>query len=249
MTAARGALAALALLTRVPVPRHPAPGPGAVGWFGPVGLLLGSSAALPAWLALRWGWRGQASMIAAVLVVAWWAWGTRMLHWDGLADAADAAWGAADPASRLAVMADTRTGAFGATAVALVALGQASAIGASLTAGRVWPLVLAPVLGRSAASLLVWGLRPARSGGLGAALAGPAPVGGVLASSAAVAVAVALVRLEEPSAAAAAAFTGLAVAIAVPFVVARPFRGYTGDVLGASVLLVETAALMIAGIL
>ncbi len=58
-----------------------------------------------------------------------------MLHWDGLADYADGLWGGSTPEARLAIMADSHTGAFGATAVAIVALVETASV-ASILSGQ-----------------------------------------------------------------------------------------------------------------
>ena len=240
--------AAFALLTRLPVGSHAAPDRRAAGWFAFVGLVLGLSVAVPAWLVRQAGWTHGSTLVAGVVVVAWWAWATRLLHWDGLADTADGAWGAHDPGRRLEIMADSSVGAFGAAAVALVMIAQVVGVSSVLDAGRLWPLVLAPVFGRVSATLLVWGRRAARPGGLGAAIGGRPGLGAVIATAGTAALACSLVVVEQPCLAAVAVFPALAVTIALPFVLARPFGGYTGDVLGAAILLVETAVLLLGGL-
>lgn len=244
-----GLLGALGLLTRFPVPPGDAPDCRSVGWFGAVGLGLGASAALPVWLVLRTGVVfARSPLPIAVMVVAWWAWATRMLHLDAVADAADGAWGAHEPVRRLEIMADSRIGAFGAAAVALVLLAEVAGVSSALQLGRVWPLLVAPVAGRVGASLLVWGSKPLRPTGLGAALSGGAPAAGVVVTAVTITLALSAVAWQEPAVAAPAALVALATAIVIPFAVARPFGGFTGDVLGASIVLVEAAVLLLGGL-
>ncbi len=238
---------ALGFLTLLPVtaewPEHGAPD--AVGYYAWVGWLLGGEAVL-----LEWGlsYVGRSAVTAwllgGALVVSAWAVTTRFLHWDGLADSADALFGSHDRKRRLEIMRDSRIGSFAATAVALTALVQASSAAAALERGAVWVLVLAPVLGRAAASLAAWTLPPARGDGLGLAAAGRPNAYAVAVTALAVAALPALGLLTAPRVPFFATLgIGVAAAVAVPRALARSVGGMTGDLFGAAVLAVETIVL------
>jgi len=172
---------------------------------------------------------------------------TRLLHWDALADTADAWF--VSPGRRLEVMADSHVGAFGATAIALVVLLQWTALvelgGSRVTAATV---VLIPVFGRLAATFSSWLGKPARPGGLGASVIRRPTVFGALVSTVAVGAAVALAAVSGAGSVALGviAFAGLVLALAVPHLIALRFGGVTGDTMGASVLVVETGVLLVA---
>jgi adenosylcobinamide-GDP ribazoletransferase len=89
---------------------------------------------------------GLTPSLTAVLVVAGWLTITGGLHLDGAMDAADGL-AVTDPDRRLAVMTDSRSGAFGVMA-AIVILGIKTVALASLTQGQLWALVAACGWGR-----------------------------------------------------------------------------------------------------
>ncbi|MGH3117935.1 MAG: adenosylcobinamide-GDP ribazoletransferase, partial [Gaiellales bacterium] len=113
-----GLLLAVRYLTVVPVPgRAHAPvarlGRAAV-WFPLIGLGLGGALVaidrLTAWI--------FPPLLGALLTVTVWKLATGGLHLDGLADCLDGLVGR-DPAQRLAIMHDSRIGAFGAVGLIL----------------------------------------------------------------------------------------------------------------------------------
>ena len=204
-------------------------------------------------VSVAWGdgdWLARSAPVLAATTVAAWALLTRLLHWDGLADVADAYWGGATKERRLEIMADSSTGAFGASAIALVALTQVAAISILLAnIGMGVAIVAVPVFGRLAASFGSWLGKPARPGGLGAQVMGRPRLSGLLiAALALTTVAVPMVRQHDLNGAIwllVAFFT----AAAVPHLLAKRFGGVTGDVLGASVLLTETLTLALAAMM
>lgn len=231
--------AALGFLTVVPAGEvHEGARP--VPWFGAVGWLLGGLGALLAWAGSIVSGDGRV-LLCALLVVAGWGVLTRFLHWDGLADTADAIWGAPDVEGRLAIMRDSRSGAFAVVCVVFVAMAQVFAV-AQLISWQAYGLILiVPVIGRLSATLALATIPPARSDGLGAALAGRLSRSGVAVT----------VVLTLPVLAFAVRFPvtvalSLLAAWSVPRLLARSVRGITGDLLGASVLIVETIALVVA---
>lgn len=236
------ALAALGLLTRIPVPARVWQCPGvqsrSLPWYPLVGLLLGALLAALAWLL-----HGAPPLLAAALLVAAWAWLSGGLHLDGLADSADA-WvgGLGDRERTLAIMKDPRSGPAGVTALVLVLLLKTAALAA--LAGTAWQLLwLAPLLARAALTAAFLALPYVRAGGMGAGLAGAA---------------------RGPCAIALLVTLGLALAAGMPGAFAllagagvfalwrRACRerlgGITGDTCGALAELVETAVLVALGL-
>ena len=232
--------AAVAFLTRIPVPGHGDRGNfgSAVALFPAVGLLLGlillgahtlAAAILP-------------PLVVAALVVTLWAALTGALHLDGLADSADGTLAHATVEHRLEIMRDPRTGAFGVVALILV-LGLKIAAVASLTSGAVAPAVLlATMLGRWGIAAAAGAFPYARPQGLGAGLHDAAtPLAIALAS---------LLPLLLALAFGLPALPLLLVGVAATFGTARwlsgKLNGLTGDCYGAICEIVETAVLVAA---
>ncbi|MDZ4169034.1 MAG: adenosylcobinamide-GDP ribazoletransferase [Coriobacteriia bacterium] len=240
----RDARLALALLTVVPsgVLWPERERTGVAAWFAAVGLVFGwvaysFAAAVPVSVAQSVGGLMGALMVLAGALV------TRLLHYDGLADVADAWWGGDSAERRLAIMADSRTGAFGATGVALVVIVQVTAA-SSLLATSSAALLIAPVVGRLAATIAAWIGEPARDGGLGRSVMGRPRLSEV-------AIALAVCVLTAGGAYAIQGVIGLilmgagmASALVVPHYIAKRVGGVTGDVMGASIIVVGTLILV-----
>jgi cobalamin 5'-phosphate synthase/cobalamin synthase len=241
--AARGAAAAVAFLTRIPVARRvvldgddvargavlfPLVGAG-------IGAVVGGAAAglvhvLPALVAA-----GVALALGAVL--------TGALHLDGLADTADAL-GARD--RPLEAMRDHATGAFGTAALVLDLLVKAAALAALAPHGRtvVLDALAAGALGRAVPVVLAASLASVREDGAGAVFrVGRSRAAAACALGAALALAAGL-----PD-----ALVLIAVAAAVAAALGTWYRrwlgGATGDMLGAAAELTETAVLVAAAAL
>ena len=234
---------AVRLLTVIPVGKvdgvHPARYFSAVGWlYAALGVGIASGAV---WLDRA---SGLGALLAAVLVVVAWAGLSGFLHWDGLADCADGLGVRGDAARRLEVMRGSTVGAFGVLAIVLVASMQIAAIAMIIESHSWWALGAAPVLGRWAAGVALTVREPARPDGLAARYAAREPGIGLAVQTLAV-----LPLVLTPSGARdarlLATVAGLLVAFAVPGPFVRRFGGITGDVLGASVLLTETAVLVV----
>jgi len=145
-----GLRAALLFYTRWPLAR---PGEvlvfrGIAAWAPTVGLILGGLlTAIAQILALR-----LPAPLTAVLVVLLWLWWTGGLHLDGAMDTADGL-AVTDPTRRLAVMADSRAGAFGVMAAIAILLLKTAA----LTALPVFPtVVVATAWGRWGQLRAIW---------------------------------------------------------------------------------------------
>jgi adenosylcobinamide-GDP ribazoletransferase len=234
----RDIASAFAWLTVIAVPSGDDARP--IRWFPLVGWLYAGIALAIAMAGtiIGEGYFGQ--FVVGWGIVGSWALVSRFLHWDGLADTADAVWGANDSVRRLEIMRDSRTGSFGSLAVTLVAIGQILAVTAVVASGDWWALAAAPVLGRFAASAALWTIKPARDEGLAAGLARREGLGAwiiAIALCAYVLVAPTPERLVLSA-------LGFSVALLGPRIMARSVGGITGDILGASVLLVETTVLV-----
>ncbi|MCB2189574.1 MAG: adenosylcobinamide-GDP ribazoletransferase [Deltaproteobacteria bacterium] len=212
-------------------------------WFAVAGAILGAFLAAWAWLL---GLALPPAVVAA-LVVAAWALGTRFLHLDGVADTADALGTTAGPERALAIMKDTRVGAFALAAVVLVLITKFALVyslaEAGWGAGLAAALVIAPALGRAVASLLTGILPPARGkAGLGAATIGHGGLGSeLICGLSALAAAVLLGGWRGLVAAALVAMLALALGLWFQ----KRIHGFTGDTLGTAIELSELLTLLV----
>jgi len=116
-------------------------------WAAPLaGALIGLVAAIALAVALR---LGLPPTLAAVAAVATLALVSGCLHEDGLADFADGLAAGRSRDERLAIMRDSRIGAFGATTLTLTLIARVGAI-AALAGGGAAPAAAAPVLAGAA---------------------------------------------------------------------------------------------------
>lgn len=232
-------LLAIQFLTRLPTPALSDLAPRDWGRsalaYPAVGLLIGVLLA-----ALRFALGQGDPLLQGALLLSAWVLLTGGLHLDGLADTADA-WvgGHGDRQRTLDIMKDPRCGPAAVSAVVLVLLLKFAAL-TVLLRGAAWPaLLLAPLLGRTALLGMLLGTPYVRSGGMGAAIAEHLPRGMALVLLLAVALVVGF---------SAGGWKVLLVALAVGLLLNRAFvarlGGVTGDLLGATVELVEVAALV-----
>jgi adenosylcobinamide-GDP ribazoletransferase len=216
------------------------PGPGTLDWFPAVGLLIGSVLGVIWWAADQiW----PAAVSAAVVVAADLAI-TGLLHLDGLIDSGDGLIAPMDRERRLAVMAAPDAGAFGVGVAIVVVLLRWVALASSAHGSLDRDVALLAALWCAsrtlAAAIARW--RPyARRRGLASAFAGRRrPV--ITAVGLSVAAALALVW--RPGAGGAAVGAAVLMGGLTQMLAERRLGGYTGDVLGATVLLSETAGLI-----
>jgi cobalamin 5'-phosphate synthase/cobalamin synthase len=242
----RRLLAALAFLSRLPVPAparalEAADIGKATLWFPVVGALLGAIQAGAAWtLGAR-----LPSLLAAVLVVAVGVMLNGALHLDGLADLADGFGGGQTRDDVLRIMRDHSVGAYGVVAVALLLAVKIAAVAALVGAGDWRALIVAAALARWTSVPLGRFLRYAREGGgLGAAVTefvGPAELLGATALAAAIAV------VSVGAMRGAILFGACAlVTLAMGRESARRIGGVTGDVMGAVTEVAEAALYVVA---
>lgn len=237
---------ALTLLTCLPLPTKNPAGldeSDSASWFPFVGLLIGLGVSGVLLLAQRFFYGVSPTLTAFVLMLV--ALLTRMLHWDGLADVADAYF--VPEARRLEVLADTHVGAFGVTAIVLLALVEWSALTeVSATRAGVGVVLLALVFSRAAATCAAWFGKPARPGGLGDSVMSRPSLFGLMAGVGVAALGAWIAYLIGLPGWTALGVTGVAVVLAlvVPHALSLRFGGVTGDVMGASVQIVEAMVLV-----
>jgi len=241
MTAFRAALASIAFLTRVPVGRLVALDGDDVArgamFFPIVGAAVGGAAGLLADELVP----ELPALLAGALAVAFVAVVTGAMHLDALADTADAL-GATTRERALEIMRDHAIGAYGAVALFLACIVDASAFGALASGGdALLAGIVAGATGRAAILPLARALPYARSGdGQGRALEGLSWAGVVVGVVLAVALAA---SAGAPGLVAAGGATAVAALLLLSF--RAWLGGVTGDTLGATAKLCETAALVV----
>jgi adenosylcobinamide-GDP ribazoletransferase len=247
-------IVATQFLTRLPTPTVAGFQPQWLGWslryFPLVGGVVGLLNVAVWWIAIQWLPAGVAVglMLAASLLI------TGAFHEDGFADACDGFGGGRTAQQTLAIMKDSRIGAFGAIGI-FVLLGLKWTVVANLPPVAL-PLVIvsAHVVSRWCAIGLVWHLRYVRWGDEGKSqpFDGGLPtrewllsglLGAALVATVAVVTGVNGSRIE-------AQWLGLAAAVIMAAGCGLYFRarigGYTGDCLGATQQLSELTFLLAA---
>jgi adenosylcobinamide-GDP ribazoletransferase len=238
-----GLRAATSFLTPLGGARPPAPGD--LAWFPVVGLGQGVALGGLWWLVAR-AW--PAPVDAAVVIVADLAL-TGMLHLDGLVDSADGLLPHLDRSRRLAVMAEPQVGAFGVAVAGGALLLRFAAL--STIAPHVLLLAGLWCLSRTFMAAVVGRQPYARPGGLAEVYDSGQGTGGPRGpawwpTAAAVVVAVAALVGWKVVAAPVVAVAGIMAAMGVVALARRRLGGYTGDVLGASGVVLETVGLVVA---
>jgi adenosylcobinamide-GDP ribazoletransferase len=228
-------LHALQFLTRLPAPRFAEFSPEDLSrsavWFPLVGILIGAALAAAVWVG------GQASpWIGALIGLVVWVWITGGLHLDGLGDVADALAAAhRSPERFLEVLRDPHVGAFGAMAITLQLIAKLVLL-AELAGTPAWPaLVLVPAWARW--GTLVWSLTvPPLASGSGERFSWQISRPTVAVQG--------LVLVLASAWLAPILLVALLVVWAITFYWRYRLGGITGDCLGASVEMTETALLL-----
>ena len=231
---------ALGFLTCLPVPRglpHGGPTVGhSVVMYPLVGLVIGALCGIGAAL-----FDGVVEGLRAAIVLTLWVALTGGLHLDGLADWADAwAGGRGDRTKSLALLEDPHAGTMAIVALVLLLLVKFAALAEALGSQVYAPLILAPVLGRTAVTLVLLTTPYVRMGGLGSELVTNLPRRAAI-GSAGVAFVVCAFGLGVFATAGALA----TVYLLRRFMIAH-LGGCTGDTLGATVEVVEGMTLVTA---
>lgn len=209
----------------------------AIPWFPLVGGGIGAFVGGVSWVAMLW----VPPVVAAVLAVVSGLLLTRGFHEDGLADTADGFGGGWSPSERLAIMKDSRIGTYGGLALVATVLIRVVLVSELPRDEVVVALIATHTLARSGILIMMMAIRPARTEGLGVSylesvsrwrLGFGAMVGVGLASAA--------VGTDVVPALVALMF---AVAI-MGMLTVRKIRGISGDVLGATEQVSESAVLL-----
>jgi adenosylcobinamide-GDP ribazoletransferase len=203
-----------------------------------VGVLLGVILAGILWLLRE---AHAPSLVAAAATVAAAALLTRGMHLDGLADTVDALGSYRRGDAALEIMKKPDIGPFGVAAIALTLLLQASA----LTVLPLTAVVVAFAAGRVAIPLACRrGVPAARPEGLGALVAGTVPLPVALLGAVLVVGAAAAATPDRPWQGPVAVVVSLSAVVLLVRHCVRRFGGITGDVLGATVEVATTVALI-----
>ena len=208
----------------------------ALGWFPLLGAALGALVGA-CWWAADEVWT---PLPAAVLVVVVDLAVTGMLHVDGLADSADGLLPHADRDRRLAIMRAPDVGAFGVAIVGIALI----ALVAALASQPVSVLLVIGLwmAGRSLVAAVPALVPYAREQGIATPLLDGAPRWPLVC----VPIAAAIAALETGARGATAVVVGVAAGIGVLALARRRLGGFTGDVLGATIVVVETIGLLVA---
>ena len=245
MTALYGELiVAFTLLTRLPLAwlgstQTQNAFAGAVWAYPIVGIVVGAIGA-SVYIACIWL---LSPSLAAILALGTTVLVTGGLHEDALADTADGFGGGRSHASKLEIMRDSRIGTFGVLALMFAFAARVAAI-TSITAPSqvVRALIIAGCLGRGAMIVPVMILMPARTDGLGARLVSVSWVRSVVGLLLTAAATVSLLPFSQALGTAA---TAGVVALAISVLARQQIGGHTGDVLGATEVMVECAVLAV----
>ncbi len=234
---------AAVLLTRLPLPRLPSTAfrdsPRAVWAYPLVGLLIGGIAVVVGQIAL---WLGLSSAIAAGLALGAMMLTTGAMHEDGLADTFDGLWGGQTRERRLEIMRDSHIGTYGVLALVLVTGLRWTALAALAGAGA-WPSILAAAcLSRGVMSVLMTRLPHARADGLSHSVGRPQAVAAW--GSAGIGFLATLILIGGAGLSA-ALIVGLLLFV-TGTIAHKKIAGQTGDILGATQQLTETAVLLAA---
>jgi adenosylcobinamide-GDP ribazoletransferase len=192
---------------------------------------------------------GLPALLAAAVTLAATAMLTGALHEDGLADVADGFGGGGSIEKRLAIMDDSRIGAYGTIALMLIFLARAAVLEQFYykePAAVIAALAAAAAFSRALLVDLLWATRPARSSGLSVSVGRPSR-GDALASLLVGGVGsfIAISFTMSPERAIIAIIAGGLALAGVRALAMRKIGGQTGDVCGAAQVLAEIAMLSV----
>lgn len=228
---------AFTLLTRVPMPPLGQTRGANASWAYPlVGLAVGLAAAVTTLLTGGLPAELTAGIALATMIVI-----TGAMHEDGLADSADGLWGGRTPEQRLAIMADSRVGAYGVIALVFSIGLRWSALAAIATDGTLWAsLIAAAVLSRTSMVALMHMVPNARETGLSSTVGRPGRDTTLVAIAIAAAIGFAALGFALIPVAIALGATTLAVAA----ISRARIGGQSGDIIGATQQISEVAILV-----
>ncbi len=232
----------LVLLTRLPLPRVPADAfdqQARAAWAFPLaGLVVSGLACAMAGAAMALGIPAAASagvLLTTQIVM------TGAMHDDGLADTADGVWGGFTPERRLEIMKDSHIGTYGVLALILFTGLRWVALSALLGVGAYGAVIGAAMLSRATLPAMMTALPPARPNGLARTVGVPGSTVSAIAIALAILVATALSGPVTIFAVALAALCTVTIAA----IAHTKIGGQTGDILGATQVVTETAVLLV----
>jgi len=236
---------AISLATRIPIGPTAPVATGDIAratWALPVaGVVVGLAGAIVYWLAIRLRLQPEpAAMLALAATILI----TGAMHEDGLADTVDGFGGGKMPDDKLAIMRDSRIGAFGACALVVSIILRWSTL-VTIADPRLVAIafVVAHAAARAPLALFMRLLPPARTDGLSVSAGQPPP------QSAVIAIALGLVCLLfsfSLRGTMIALFTLAAAVLLIAHLARKQIGGQTGDVLGMLEQICEAAVLAIA---
>ncbi|MGO4915728.1 adenosylcobinamide-GDP ribazoletransferase [Pseudogemmobacter sp. W21_MBD1_M6] len=241
LIAARDILAALGLLTRLPVPvdtEQAVTRGAAAAWAYPLaGVVVGAISAGVGAIAL---WCALPVPVAAACVLASSIIVTGAMHEDGLADSADGLWGGWDKERRLAIMKDSHIGTYGVLALVLGTLVRWSALGDILGSGHfIAPLIASAALSRAPMVAVMALMTNARGAGLSAGVGRPSRKHAGIA----LALGAGISGLALGAPALLLTLCVLSAACGMALIAQAKIGGQTGDILGSVQQVSEIAAL------
>ena len=246
-------LIALQFLTRLPVPQSLLGSEIAsdrqlglsVLMYPLVGLVIGGMLILFPWLVQEFNYQVDAQIMAAIVLFVW-VLITGALHLDGLSDSADA-WvgGFGDKTRTLEIMKDPYSGPAGVSIIVIVLIAKFAAL-ITIVAMPVMPLLLIPVLARTAVIALFLTTPYVRKEGIGAKhIAAMPKLGGMLVLLLVIAACGWLFQL----AALWLILALVAVFILLRLLMQRRIGGTTGDTAGALIEVMEMVGLLVIAVI
>jgi len=209
----------------------------AAAWFPAVGVLLGGLL----FLVFRVFSLFLSAVTVNALVLVFWVFLTRGFHLDGLADTADGIGGGANREERLAIMKDSRIGAFGVLVLFCLLLLKFTLLGELEGEFYLRALILAPASGRWMMVLAIFSFPSAKKGGMGQRFKNQCRITEIIIATLTVLVCAYF----------ALGFWGIAlllstgaVVMAIAFALANTIRGLTGDTYGALCEIGEVVTLL-----
>ncbi|MDO5044137.1 MAG: adenosylcobinamide-GDP ribazoletransferase [Coriobacteriia bacterium] len=165
---------------------------------------------------------------------------TRMMHFDGLADVFDAAFGAHDFEKRSQILKDPHIGSFGVIAIVIASLVLVVGFDVLAKGQSTLELFFILPLSRVSATFAAFYLKPAFSSGLGKTMARkPGPHDLFVTILALVLGTYVGLYMYGVQAQALLLVVGLCLSALVPWIIQKAFGGTNGDVMGASIVVTE----------
>lgn len=239
----RALITAFLFLTRIPMPRiddmNGEDSGRSLVYFPWVGLALGGLLYGSAWLLNQYL---PASLTAALILTAW-VLSTGGLHIDGLADSADGWLSGAHGEKLLEIMKDPRCGSAAVMVVCLLLIAKFAALEFLLQQNLLWPLLIAPLLGRATPLVLLLTTKPASNQGLAQHFTEHASHKAIQLSLVATLLATALIG--GMSSTLWAVLISVLLLWGLRHLMMKRLNGYSGDTLGATIEITELCVLIV----